>query len=54
MKLPVDCILLSGTDVQCDEASLTGEPDEVSKIAPTEENYKYNPQPFMFAKTLVT
>ncbi len=53
-KLAVDCILLSGTDIHCDEASLTGEPDEVPKIACTQETYRQNPQPFMFAKTLVT
>ena len=27
MKIPADCVLLTGTDVTADEAALTGEPE---------------------------
>ena len=54
MKVPADSILLSGQDVVCDEASLTGEPEGQEKFAVDHSNVEYNPNPFMYAKTLVT
>jgi magnesium-transporting ATPase (P-type) len=53
MRVPGDCILIDGTDVATDESSMTGEPEQVEKAAVNAENYMYNPNPFMLAKTLV-
>ena len=53
MKIPADCILLSGVDVTADEASLTGEPEQMEKSDVNEHNIAYNPNPFLLAGTLV-
>jgi Ca2+-transporting ATPase len=53
MRVPADCILLEGTDFATDESGLTGEPEQVEKSSVTDENYLYNPNPFLLAKTLV-
>lgn len=53
MRIPADCILVSGTDVAADEAALTGEPEQVEKSEVTESNYSFNPNPFLLANTLV-
>lgn len=53
MRIPTDCILLSGTDVATDESAMTGEPEQVEKAAVNETNYMHNPNPFLLAKTLV-
>jgi magnesium-transporting ATPase (P-type) len=53
MSIPADCVLLDSTDVSCDEASLTGEPEQVEKHHVTESTYQHNPNPFLLAKTLV-
>jgi len=53
MSVPADCVLLAGTDVACDEASLTGEPDQVEKNAVTETTFHHNVSPFLLAKSLV-
>ena len=53
MKVPADCILVSGTDVSCDESAMTGEPDNMDKDPLTPETIHLNPQPFMLAKTLI-
>jgi P-type E1-E2 ATPase len=39
-KLPADCIMVSGQDVQCLEDELTGEPDEKDKEPVTFDNYQ--------------
>ena len=52
MKIPTDCILISGTDIACDEAAMTGEPDQMEKVAVNEANLEYQPNPFLLAKTL--
>ncbi|CAK4193166.1 unnamed protein product [Aphanomyces euteiches] len=44
-KIPADAVFLSGQDVKCNESSLTGEPDEVSKN-PTKD-------PFLLSGCLV-
>ena len=31
MRVPADCLLVKGTDFACDEAALTGEPEQVEK-----------------------
>ena len=43
MRIPADCLLISGTDCVADEAALTGEPEGVEKSEVTEENFRYNP-----------
>lgn len=53
MSIPADCILIEGADVGCDEAAMTGEPDQVEKQGVNEHNYIHNPNPFLLAKTLV-
>ena len=53
MKVPADCVLISGTDIAVDESSMTGEPEASEKAALDESNYKNNPNPFLLAKTLV-
>lgn len=53
MRIPADCILISGTDVEADESALTGEPEQVEKSDVTDLNLIYNPHPFILANTLV-
>jgi len=54
MKLPADSIVIRGIDIQADESSMTGEPDEMAKFAITEDNFEHNPSPFLMAKTMLT
>jgi len=35
MKIPADSLLVEGNQVECDEADLTGEPDQKEKIVYT-------------------
>jgi Ca2+ transporting ATPase len=53
MKVPADCIILSGTDLSADEAALTGEPEHVEKSDVNENNVAYNPSPFILSNTLI-
>jgi magnesium-transporting ATPase (P-type) len=53
MRIPADCLLITGTDVTCDESAMTGEPDQMEKTPLTESTYAHNPNPFMIGKTLV-
>ncbi len=53
MKVPADCILISGTDISCDESAMTGEPENMDKEGVTAETVTSNPNPFMLAKTLI-
>ena len=53
MRIPADCIIIEGTDISTDEASLTGEPEQVAKAPLTESTFEYNPNPFIYAKTLI-
>ena len=53
MRIPGDSVLVAGTDVATDESSMTGEPEQVEKSVVTTENYHYNPNPFLLAKTLI-
>lgn len=52
MTVPADCVLITSSGVSCDEGALTGEPDELKKFHVTEENYDFNPNPFMLRSTL--
>lgn len=38
MKVPADMLMISGQDLSCVEADLTGEPDEQIKTFITDEN----------------
>jgi magnesium-transporting ATPase (P-type) len=40
MKVPADCMLVKGDNVQSKEDALTGEPDDIDKTPLTEENYR--------------
>lgn len=51
--LPADCILLQNTNITCDEANLTGEPDHVRKEVYTEENALTNPDSFLLAASTI-
>lgn len=53
MRIPADCILVSGTDVATDESAMTGEPEQVEKSPVTDSTYQHNPSPFLIGKTLV-
>lgn len=53
MRVPADCVLISGTDIAADESAMTGEPEASEKAAVDENNYKSNPNPFLLAKTLI-
>jgi P-type E1-E2 ATPase len=53
MRIPADCVLISGCDIAADESAMTGEPEASEKASVTEVNYKNNPNPFLLAKTLV-
>jgi len=44
-KVPADAVLINGSDLKCNESSLTGEPDDVSK-----EHHK---DPFLLSSCLV-
>jgi Ca2+-transporting ATPase len=50
-KMPADCIMVSGQDVQCLEDELTGEPDEKEKVPLTAENYTEDSHCVMYAKS---
>jgi P-type E1-E2 ATPase len=41
--IPADCLLIQSTDISVDESALTGESEQISKEAATEENYASNP-----------
>lgn len=51
-EIPADCILISGNGLQCNESSLTGEPNDLDKKAIHE--CKGKETPFLLAKTLIT
>jgi P-type E1-E2 ATPase len=53
MRVPADCILLEGIDVETDESAMTGEIEAVPKTGITDANYESNPNPFLIGKTLV-
>jgi Ca2+-transporting ATPase len=40
MKVPADCIMVEGQNVQTIEGELTGEPDNMDKVPVTLENYR--------------
>jgi Ca2+-transporting ATPase len=39
MKIPADCIMVEGQNVQTIEGELTGEPDNMDKTPVTKDNY---------------
>jgi Ca2+-transporting ATPase len=54
MRVPVDCLLIEGQDVVCNESELTGEPDGIEKVVITEKNYNDGGMCTMMAKSLIT
>ena len=53
MRVPADCILISGSDVAVDESDFTGEPELCEKEPLHEDNYQDGPMPFLLAKSLI-
>jgi magnesium-transporting ATPase (P-type) len=53
MRIPADCLLISGTDITADESSMTGEPDAIEKQAVNESNFSSGPNPFLLGNTLI-
>ena len=51
--VPADCVLISASDLSCNEGLLTGEPEAIKKHEVTEHNFDKNPCPFIFKSTLV-
>jgi Ca2+ transporting ATPase len=53
-KVPADCYYLSGSDVKCSEASLTGESDDVKKgFLSFNEKGRVSSSPFFFGGTQI-
>jgi len=52
MKIPADCVMISGQDVTCSETELTGEPDSLEKVVVTEDNMNDGVQGVLLAKSL--
>ena len=50
--IPADCVLIDSLDLQCNEAGLTGESENLHKSHVTQENYSSNPVPFVLQSTL--
>jgi len=53
MRVPADCIMISGQDVLTDEAELTGEPDQMPKVVVDANNAKDGDACHMIGKSLV-
>ena len=53
MKVPCDCIMISGQDALTDESELTGEPDQKEKVRIDESNSKTGEACYMIGKSLV-
>jgi Ca2+-transporting ATPase len=51
-EVPADSILIQGTDVTCNESSMTGEPDDLVK-KPLNDCHAMKVSPFLLAKTLI-
>lgn len=49
MKIPADCVVIKSSDLEADEAALTGEPESMHKGALTNENLHQNIDPFLFS-----
>ena len=53
-QVPADCVVISATDLTCDEAAQTGEPEDQEKKPVSLAQYKnIHHSPFLLAKTLV-
>eukprot|EP00347_Sterkiella_histriomuscorum_P008515 403344807 len=53
MKVPVDCIIVEGSILQCDESQITGSTDLAPKTLLTEESFEQNPNPFVWAQSFL-
>lgn len=53
MKVPADCIMVEGQNVQTIEGELTGEPDNMDKVPVTRDNYQQEACCTMMAKSLI-
>ena len=53
MKVPADCVMISGQDVLINESELTGEPDQLQKVRVDEDNIKDGESAHMIGKSLI-
>lgn len=54
MRIPADCVLISGTDVVVDEGIYhEGRETLMKKAVSTGDNHRDNPDPFLLARSLV-
>jgi magnesium-transporting ATPase (P-type) len=53
MKVPADCVMISGQDVLTDESELTGEPDQFTKVKVDDNNIKDGDAAYMIGKSLI-
>ena len=51
--VPADCILIESNELACNESTLTGEPEPMLKEVLTNENYEFNPCPFVLQGSLI-
>ena len=51
--MPADCILVQCNELACNESALTGEPEAMLKEVANQDNYQYNPCPFVLQGSLV-
>lgn len=51
--VPADCIMIECTELATNESALTGEPEAMLKEVSTNENFQFNPCPFVLQGSLV-
>ena len=51
--VPADCLIIDCQDLNTNESALTGEPEAMTKETLTNENYRFNPCPFLLQGSLV-
>ena len=54
MKIPADCILIDGIDVECDETMYKGCVNRVKKAIYDGKGQDDNPDPFLLCRSFVT
>lgn len=52
-QVPADCVLITSSDLSCNESAMTGEPDARKKIQLTSENINQMPCPFILKSSLI-
>jgi P-type E1-E2 ATPase len=52
-NIPADCVAIKSQHFTTNESGLTGEPEQVHKSHVSNENFSFNPDPFLLQNTLV-